>query len=257
MISTLPAYKSANVGRFVDASRVHILKIDNVVKFAPLLLAAAIGQPLSIAAATAASTATSAAASATQPGLIPSVPPTSAKPWQRTYLRICHAVWGADVVGAHVTVAPCATLAAQIQQESGWNCAARSRVGALGCAQFMPATARQYADEQGIVAPADPRWSFRAQHRYMHDLWSTTRAADPCERIKLTLGQYNGGPGWQRRDAALAVQRGLDPGYWTSLTQVNAGRSQINKRENNEYPGRVIRFEPAYIKARWGQGLCQ
>lgn len=42
-------------------------------------------------------------------------------------------------------------LAAQIQQESGWNPNAQSPAGAQGIAQFMPGTAAQYG-----LDPFDP-----------------------------------------------------------------------------------------------------
>jgi len=55
--------------------------------------------------------------------------------------------------------APVALFAAQVHQESGWREDARSPVGALGLAQFMPGTAawiaQLYPADLGDAAPLD------------------------------------------------------------------------------------------------------
>src|SRR5205085_238678 len=57
-------------------------------------------------------------------------------------------------------------LAAQAHRESGFNPFARSRAGALGIAQFMPATARSL----GLRDPLDPDAAIDAQAHLMRDL---------------------------------------------------------------------------------------
>ena len=76
-------------------------------------------------------------------------------------------------------------LAAQLQQESGFNPRARSPVGALGIAQFMPGTARQY----GLRDPTDPDAAIDAQAHLMHDLLARFGS------VPLALAAYNAGPG--------------------------------------------------------------
>lgn len=176
--------------------------------------------------------------------------PDAARHWQRDYMRICRAVWQQG------TESPCATMAAQIHQESTWNCQAKSRVGALGCAQFMPKTAQDFPDEKGLIEPTSLPWAARAQNRYMAQLWRATQGATGCDRMKKTEAQYNGGAGWQHRDERLAVQLGLNPLRWEDLKQANAGRSSINKAENNAYPDRISSIEPRYVEARWGAAAC-
>ncbi len=90
-------------------------------------------------------------------------------------LRRASARWG---VGA-------ALLAAQLQQESGFEPAARSPAGALGIAQFMPGTARQY----GLRDPTDPEAAIDAQAHLMHDLLRRFGS------VPLALAAYNAGPG--------------------------------------------------------------
>jgi surface antigen len=85
-------------------------------------------------------------------------------------------------------------LAAQIEQESGWDPNAVSHVGARGLAQFMPATWAQYG--QG-ADPFDPEAAIVAQARYMADLYDQvgSLAANDEDRIRFALAAYNAGPG--------------------------------------------------------------
>lgn len=92
-----------------------------------------------------------------------------------------------DASGVSVDV-----LAAQIEQESGWDPDAASPAGAQGIAQFMPETAAQYD-----LDPSDPVASIEAQGQYMADLQDEVAglATDERELIELSLAAYNAGPG--------------------------------------------------------------
>jgi Transglycosylase SLT domain/D-alanyl-D-alanine carboxypeptidase len=76
-------------------------------------------------------------------------------------------------------------LAAQLMAESGFNPRAVSPAGALGIAQFMPATARSY----GLHDPFDPVAAIDAQAHLMSDLLRQFRS------VPLALAAYNAGPG--------------------------------------------------------------
>lgn len=76
-------------------------------------------------------------------------------------------------------------LAAQLRAESGFDPRARSGAGALGIAQFMPATAAEY----GLRDPFDPVAAIDAQARLMRRLLQTFGA------VPLALAAYNAGPG--------------------------------------------------------------
>ena len=78
-----------------------------------------------------------------------------------------------------------ALLAAQIEQESGFNPRAVSPAGARGIAQFMPGTASIY----GLADPFDPAGAIDAQARLMHDLLRRFGS------VPLALAAYNAGPG--------------------------------------------------------------
>jgi len=79
-----------------------------------------------------------------------------------------------------------ALLAAQLKQESGFNPASVSPVGAAGIAQFMPATGRTYglSDRDRF----DPAKAIMAQAHLMHDLLRQFGA------VPLALAAYNAGP---------------------------------------------------------------
>ncbi len=89
---------------------------------------------------------------------------------------------------------PIGIIAAQIQQESGWNPKASSPVGARGIAQFMPDTWAEWGKGQD---PFDPFAGLDAQGRYMKHLGDTVAdlASNEKEKIQFTLAAYNAGPG--------------------------------------------------------------
>lgn len=76
-------------------------------------------------------------------------------------------------------------LAAQLMAESGFDPRAVSSAGAMGIAQFMPATAREW----GLRDPFDPRSAILAQAKFMASLLRRFRS------IPLALAAYNAGPG--------------------------------------------------------------
>ncbi len=75
-------------------------------------------------------------------------------------------------------------LAAQLQQESGFNPDAVSPAGARGIAQFMPATAASY----GLADPTDAAAAIDAQAHLMRDLLRQFGS------VALALAAYNAGP---------------------------------------------------------------
>jgi soluble lytic murein transglycosylase-like protein len=73
---------------------------------------------------------------------------------------------------------------ALIRVESAFNAVARSRKGAMGLMQLMPATARQYA----INNPYDPKSNIEGGVRHLKSLLSRFD-------VKLALAAYNAGEG--------------------------------------------------------------
>ena len=70
-----------------------------------------------------------------------------------------------------------------VQQESGWNPAARSHKGAMGLAQLMPQTAKSLG-----VDPTDPAENLEGGARYLAAQYRTFGS------WRLALAAYNAGP---------------------------------------------------------------
>ncbi|HJU70366.1 MAG TPA: transglycosylase SLT domain-containing protein [Paucimonas sp.] len=179
--------------------------------------------------------------------------PPDAQRHRRDLVRNARLIWGLD--------APVATFAAQIHQESRWRADAVSPVGAIGMAQFMPATARWIAGAYPALAgnqPTNPVWALRALVTYDRHLWERIKAASPCDRMAMTLAAYNGGLGWVWRDQKMAAAQGADRARWfDQVERFNAGRSKAAFTENRGYPRLILRtFAPRYAAAGWGRGSC-
>lgn len=159
-------------------------------------------------------------------------------------------------------LAPVATIAAQIHQESRWNGAAVSAVGARGRGQFMPATAAWisalYPQRLGGSLPGQLAWDLQATAAYDKWLHRRVQARRPCERWAMVLSAYNGGLGWVYRDTKLASAKGADKLAWFhAVERFNAGRSAANFKENRDYPRKILlRWEPLYERAGFGDGVC-
>lgn len=183
--------------------------------------------------------------------------PPGAEPWKREITRQTRLEWGLD--------APIATFAAQIEQESAFRADARSAAGAMGIAQFMPATAKWLAGAYSALGPADPlnpTWAIRALARYDLHLFARVRAANDCEQMAFALSAYNGGEKYRDRGIALCSnddEELCDPSRWFGNVElVDDGRSLAAWKENRGYPTRILLVrEPSYLKAGWGRGMCE
>jgi soluble lytic murein transglycosylase-like protein len=196
--------------------------------------------------------------------------PAQANIYRAQLTREARAAWGLE--------APVALFAAQVHQESGWREDARSPVGALGLAQFMPGTAawiaKLYPAGLADAAPLDARWALRALVTYNRWLWErlTEFRDDGLHRWGATLSAYNGGLGNVRKDRQLArtdpagageraAMRGVlklrdscDPAVsrWFCCVEHHSNRSAAAFRENREYPRRILLLLwPRYQAASW------
>lgn len=180
--------------------------------------------------------------------------PQDAWQWRRTLTREGQAAWGLN--------APIADFGAQIHQESAWRPNARSRVGAFGLAQVMPATgewlAGLYPSLGPKAQPANPVWAIRALVTYDKHLYDRVRASNSCDRFAKALAAYNGGETRLHREEKMAAADGLDPMlYFGTVERYNAGRSKANFRENRQYPVKILfRLSPIYQRADWGPTIC-
>ena len=149
--------------------------------------------------------------------------------------------------------APSPVIAAQIHQESGWNPTARSRTGALGLMQFMPATAQwaETVNKWGNVDPTNPLWAIRAGVWYDRWLFERITAAPDCDRWQFALSAYNGGIGWTQRRRRLSPS----PSSYPTTAVINPGITPDSQRENEAYAPRIVyKHQPRY--AAWGKTTC-
>jgi cell wall-associated NlpC family hydrolase len=119
-------------------------------------------------------------------------------------------------------------LAAQLQQESGFNPTAQSSAGAVGVAQFLPDTWKTYGvdgDGDGEENAIDPTDAIVAAARYDCSLAAAV-ASVPGDPVHLMLAAYNAGPG------AVLAARGV-PSY----------------PETQNYVARIVAAAPAMTAA--------
>ncbi|MFD6434292.1 NlpC/P60 family protein [Streptomyces venezuelae] len=98
-------------------------------------------------------------------------------------------------------------LAAQLKQESGFNPRAKSPVGAMGIAQFMPGTWESSGFDgngDGDKNVWDPEDAIPSAAKYMCSV-SRELKGIPGDKTRLALAGYNAGPG------AVQKYRGIPP----------------------------------------------
>lgn len=173
--------------------------------------------------------------------------PRDAQRYQLTLKREAQLAWGLQ--------APVATFAAQVHQESRWRLDARSPVGAVGLAQFMPATSNWIGGVYPSLserAPTNPTWALRALVTYDKWLADRIRADDECQDMAFALSAYNGGLGWVYKRQKLSQQPGLCLG---GTCTINPGITLAAQRENQHYPEVILlKYEALYQS--WGNGAC-
>lgn len=150
--------------------------------------------------------------------------------------------------------APAPAIAAQIAQESAFNPMARSRVGAQGLMQFMPATAQwaAVAGAFGTPDPFNPAWAIRAGVWYDRWLYERVRTyTTECDRWLFALQAYNSGLGYVYK----RQQRSSAPGSYDATAYINPGITAANQIESQSY-GPVILRKHQLAFASWGKTPC-
>ena len=134
-------------------------------------------------------------------------------------------------------------LAAQGFQESQLNQSARSRVGAIGLMQLMPATGKDMAVGSISVAEsnvhAGAKYLDRLMTRYFSDAHFTA-----SDRPLFAFASYNAGPANIAKMRKIATERGLDPDKWFNNVEiVVAEKIGI---ETTTYVRNIFKYYAAY-----------
>ena len=106
-------------------------------------------------------------------------------------------------------------IAAQVYQESHLNPWAKSRAGARGLMQIMPATGRSL----GVTDLFDPVQNINAGVQHLKNLFEHFKAVPGKDRLLIALAAYNIGQGHIHDARKLAKKKGLDPNKWESLSK--------------------------------------
>ncbi|MFJ2561318.1 MULTISPECIES: NlpC/P60 family protein [unclassified Streptomyces] len=153
-----------------------------------------------------------------------------------------------------------ALIAAQIEQESGWNPDAVSPADARGLSQFIPGTWATWgvdADEDGVADPFSPPDAIMSQARY--DCWLADQVRSykiPSADVRrLMLAAYNAGPDavrrWQGIPPYAETQR-----YVASILQLIAKYSAAVDQPAGPFGQRVVAHAQRWMGTpySWGGG---
>ena len=134
-------------------------------------------------------------------------------------------------------------LAAQGYQESGLNQDAKSRSGAIGVMQIMPATGK--AMQVGDIRILEP--NIHAGAKYMDRLMTRYFADakfDSHNHALFAFASYNAGPGNISKMRKAAAKEGLDPDIW--FNNVEIVTAQNIGMETTTYVRNIFKYYVAY-----------
>jgi membrane-bound lytic murein transglycosylase MltF len=134
-------------------------------------------------------------------------------------------------------------MAAQGYQESGLDQSVKSRVGAVGVMQVMPATAKDL--KVGDISQIEP--NIHAGVKYMRWVIDEYYKDEPMDRLNKGLfafASYNAGAGRISQLRKEAAKRGLDPNVWFGNVEQIA--SERIGRETVTYVSNIYKYYVAY-----------
>ncbi len=134
-------------------------------------------------------------------------------------------------------------MAAQGFQESGLDQSVKSRVGAIGVMQVMPATAKEL--NVGDVRQIEPNIHAGVKYmRWIVDHYYKDEPMDNLNKGLFAFASYNAGPGRIRQLRKEAEKRGLDPNVWFGNVEQIA--SERIGRETVTYVSNIYKYYVAY-----------
>jgi membrane-bound lytic murein transglycosylase MltF len=134
-------------------------------------------------------------------------------------------------------------MTAQGYQESRLDQSVKSRVGAIGVMQVMPATGKDLA--VGDIRQTEPNVHAGVKYfRFMMDQYYKDDPMDELNKGLMTLASYNAGPGRIRQLRKEAADRGLNPNVW--FGNVERVVSERIGRETVTYVSNIYKYYVAY-----------
>ena len=136
---------------------------------------------------------------------------------------------------------------AQAIAESGLREAARSRVGAVGIMQIMPATFEEIRRHNPLITGdlTQARWNIAAGVWYNRENFTIWKASRPFEdKLKFMFGSYNAGRGSVLRAQRLALSEGLDGTLWSSIEAQLSAVTGRHSQETLGYVRRIFEVKP-------------
>ncbi len=141
-------------------------------------------------------------------------------------------------------------MAAQGYQESRLDQGVKSRVGAIGVMQVMPATGKELG--VGDITKVEPNVHAGVKYfRFMMNQYYKDEPMDDINKGLMTLASYNAGPGRIRQLRRETEKRGLNPNVW--FGNVERIVSERVGRETVQYVSNIYKYYIAYrlvIEAR-------
>jgi membrane-bound lytic murein transglycosylase MltF len=134
-------------------------------------------------------------------------------------------------------------MAAQGYQESQLDQNAKSRVGAIGVMQVMPATGKDM--KVGDIRQVEANIHAGVKYvRFMVDQYFKDEPMDVMNKGLFAFASYNAGPGRVRQLRQEARKRGLDPNVWFGNVEQIA--SERIGRETVTYVANIYKYYVAY-----------
>jgi len=134
-------------------------------------------------------------------------------------------------------------MAAQGYQESRLDQSVKSKVGAVGIMQVMPATGREL--NVGDITKPEPNVHAGVKYmRFMIDRYYKDEPMDQLNKGLFTFASYNAGPARVAQLRREAAKRGLDPDVWFGNVEQIA--SERIGRETVTYVANIYKYYVAY-----------
>jgi membrane-bound lytic murein transglycosylase MltF len=134
-------------------------------------------------------------------------------------------------------------MAAQGYQESRLDQGVKSRVGAIGVMQVMPATGKELS--VGDITQIEANVHAGVKYfRFMRDQYYKDEPMDDINKGLMTLASYNAGPGRIRQLRRETAKRGLNPNVW--FGNVERIVSERVGRETVQYVSNIYKYYIAY-----------